>query len=217
MQQKPLHKILFRYCPLCHDAGVPFYKNTFFQCLNCGGIFRPEEHLPHPGKEKARYEQHNNDVDDSAYRSFVSPIFDAVKEHCSRSGKGLDFGAGTGPVISRMLKEAGYSLEQYDPFFFNNPRVLQAAYDYIVCCEVMEHFHNPDDEFALLERLLKPGGRLFCMTDLYRDDIDFRHWQYKNDLTHVFIYRKKTVQWIRDNIGFSSAEIHKRLITFHKL
>jgi len=31
--------------------------------------------------------------------------------------KGLDFGAGTGPVISKVLKDKGYCIAQYDIFF----------------------------------------------------------------------------------------------------
>lgn len=216
MQLKILQHYPIEYCPLCHHPGVPFYKNSFYECVNCGGIFRPEKHLPHPDKEKKRYEQHNNDVDDPDYRSFVKPLVTAVMQSYPPSADGLDYGAGTGPVISQMLEEAGYQTEKYDPFFLNKPGLLQRHYDYIVCCEVMEHFHNPDDEFTMLKQLLKPGGKLICKTDIYHEGIDFERWAYKNDLTHVFIYRKKTIWWIAENMHFSGVEIENRLIQFHK-
>ena len=45
------------------------------------------------------------------------------------------------------------------------------------------------------------------MTDLYDESIGFHKWYYKNDPTHVFIYQKKTIEWIKNNIGFSDVKI----------
>ena len=52
------------------------------------------------------------------------------------------------------------------------------------------------------------------MTYLYHDDINFDAWYYKNDPTHVFIYRAETIEWIKNHFGFSSVTIDHRLITF---
>jgi hypothetical protein len=52
------------------------------------------------------------------------------------------------------------------------------------------------------------------MTDIYNENIDFHKWYYKNDLTHVFIYHKKTIEWIKNNIGFDDVFIDERLIVF---
>ena len=128
--------------------------------------------------------------------------------------KGLDFGAGTGPVISKILQDNNFEIAQYDPFFHNHPELLKKRYDYIACCEVIEHFYNPRKEFQLLRNLLQPNGKLYCMTDIYDQTIDFEKWYYKNDPTHVFIYHKKTVEWIKDKFGFSDVTINDRLITF---
>ena len=128
--------------------------------------------------------------------------------------KGLDFGAGTGPVISKILKDNGFSIVQYDPFFHNYPNLLNDKYNFIACCEVIEHFYLPKQEFELLRNLLFSGGKLFCMTDLWDKSIDFHKWYYKNDQTHVFIYTKDTIRWIQKEIGFSSVTIDDRLLTF---
>ena len=90
--------------------------------------------------------------------------------------------------------------------------LLTRKYDYIVSCEVIEHFHKPDVEFSLLHKLLKHGGTLICMTFLYDEHIDFKNWHYKNDSTHVFIYRHKTIKFIADHYGFTNFEINNRLI-----
>lgn len=201
-------------CPLCHGRGDLFYRDCFFCCRDCLGIFKPTRFLPSPAAEKARYEQHNNDVNNLSYQRFVSPIVNAVKQDFCTDSIGLDFGAGTGPVISKLLTDAGYTLQQFDPFFCNQPEVLNAKYDYIVCCEVIEHFHNPHKEFTLLKQRLKPNGRLYCMTHLYTDEIDFANWYYKNDETHVFIYQRDTLMKIKGNYQFSELTITNRLSVF---
>ena len=169
---------------------------------------------PGPEEERKRYEEHLNDVTDVRYQNFVSPIINAVKTNFSTNSMGLDFGAGTGPVISKVLGDNGYKLKQFDPFFCNDTWALQLKYDYIVCCEVIEHFHSPSKEFELLKSLLKPNGYLYCMTHLYENTIDFDNWYYKNDNTHVFIYQRETLVKIKKLFKFSSLTIENRLVKF---
>jgi hypothetical protein len=115
---------------------------------------------PNSDKEKLRYEEHINDVENKGYQRFVSPITSAVLKDFSTDDKGLDFGAGTGPVISKLLEDKDYSLVQYDPFFHNFPELLKDKYNYIVSCEVIEHFYHPKKEFELLHSLIQPKGKL---------------------------------------------------------
>ena len=91
---------------------------------------------------------------------------------------------------------------------------MDEKYDYIACCEVIEHFYDPKKEFALLKKLLLKRGRLYCMTEIYDQNIDFGSWYYKNDPTHVFIYHKRTIDWINTEFSFSDVNINGRLITF---
>ena len=206
-------------CPLCSSHGIVFYefkKRLYFQCANCSGIFMDKNLRPDSEKEKLRYEEHINDVEDEGYQKFVSPITSAILKDFSSSDKGLDFGAGTGPVISKVLSDNNFSIKLYDPFFHNYPELLRDKYDYVVCCEVMEHFYHPKKEFELLQDLLQAKGKLYCMTDLWDKNIDFHKWYYKNDQTHVFIYHKNTIHWIKKHIGFSDVKIDGRLITFYK-
>lgn len=201
-------------CPLCHEAAKPFSSDNYFLCPECGGLFLDRHLYVDTETEKARYETHNNDVDDPRYRKFVSPITLAVLDKHTADDTGLDYGAGTGPVISVVLQERGYRIKQYDPFFHPYPDLLKSRYDYIACCEVIEHFHQPDDEFERLKSLLKKGGNLFCMTDLYYPEKDFENWYYKSDPTHVFFYQQRTFEWIKKRYGFSSVTINGRLIHY---
>lgn len=173
-----------------------------------------ESLIPDFETEKQRYLSHNNDIEDIHYQQFVSPIVEAVLGDFPPDNKGLDFGAGTGPVISKMLTDKNYDIKLYDPFFHNYPLLLEEHFDYIVCCEVIEHFHQPLKEFQLLKKILNRPGVLYCMTSLYHPGINFHSWFYKNDLTHVFIYQEETLEWIQHEIGFTKLMLNKNLIKF---
>lgn len=161
------------------------------------------------------YKTHNNDVNDIRYQEFVSPISNYVLNNFMPHHEGLDFGSGTGPVISKILQDNLFRIEQFDPFFSNKPELLERTYDYIVSCEVMEHFHSPDKEFALLNKMLQPNGALVCMTLLYDDEVEFQNWFYKKDPTHVFFYRKETIKYIAEKYQFNRYSISGRLIVFN--
>jgi SAM-dependent methyltransferase len=202
-------------CPLCKCESDQFYKDLFYICRDCKGIFRPAHHYPDPRKEKERYDLHRNDVFDEGYRHFVSPVTNEVLKCFLPKHKGLDFGSGPSSAVSRILEENGYDIKQFDPCFNNVRSLLKVKYDYVICCEVIEHFHYPEKEFAVLKELLQPHGVLLCMTFPFEDSINFNSWYYKNDLTHVFIYQKLTFEWIRNHFGFSGLDINDRLIIFH--
>ncbi len=169
-----------------------------------------------PAAEKNRYEEHNNNVTDPRYQKFVSPITEAVSATFPVTATGLDFGCGTGPVAAVELQKKGYTVKLFDPFFENHPENLQEKYDFIICCEVMEHFFDPRKEFQFLNELLISGGKLYCKTSIFNDDRDFGSWYYKNDPTHVFLYSPVSLEWIKDNLGFSDLKIEPKLITFTK-
>ncbi|MFD1095467.1 class I SAM-dependent methyltransferase [Salegentibacter chungangensis] len=174
------------------------------------------EYFISPAKEKQRYEEHNNDVTDKRYQDFVSPITSAVINEFPETAMGLDYGCGTGPVAASELGKKNYQIILYDPYFRNDREALTKLYDFIICCEVMEHFQEPAKEFRKLFGLLKPGGKLYCKTALYSPEIDFEKWYYKNDPTHVFLYTKKSLEIIRELFRFSDVEIGPDLIVFRK-
>ncbi len=169
-----------------------------------------------PEEEKKRYQLHQNDVTDPGYQNFVSPIVAAINNDYNASHIGLDFGSGSGPVITSLLLEKGYKVITYDPYFDSNNTALKNKYDYIICCEVMEHFYYPFKEFKLLSTLLNSKGTLYCKTNLYNQTIDFGSWWYKNDPTHVFFYTNDSLHWIKNRFKFKTLEIKENLIIFRK-
>ncbi len=206
-------------CSLCGSETSLFsevQERMFFKCCKCEGILLHPSYFLSADKEKTRYQLHQNDVTDLGYQNFVSPIIQAIFEEYENNHIGLDFGSGSGPVITTLLEKKGYNITSYDPFFAPNNKALKKTYDYIVCCEVIEHFYNPFKEFELLFSLLNPNGTLYCKTYIYDQSIDFKSWWYKNDTTHVFFYTKNTLQWITKRFGFKNIGIKKNLIALKK-
>lgn len=207
-------------CILCQTTMTKDLGNiqdiVYHQCNNCHIIFKSTDYFLDAATERDRYLLHNNDVNDPNYQKFVDPIIQAVLRNFDTNSKGLDYGAGTAPVITDMLLKKGFDIKKYDPFFHPDTSVLSKYFDFIVCCEVVEHFHNPSREFELLYRLLKPNGMIFCMTELRPDLNKFSEWYYKNDPTHVIFYSEKSMHWIKANYGFSEVEIFGRLSILKK-
>lgn len=204
-------------CLLCGSDTKEFKiwkEREFLQCTHCESLMVTLDSYLSLEDEKKRYEEHENDVEDIGYQTFVSPIVNEVLKHQKSDDVGLDFGAGTGPVITKLLKDSGYQIEIYDPFFANDQEKLKKAYDYIVCCEVMEHFHQPIKEFKTLRALLKPGGTLYLKTKLYGSHVKFDGWNYKNDPTHVFIYHEKALHYIKETFGFSEVILDGDMIIY---
>ena len=203
-------------CLLCKESTTRQLELApqFYHCISCSTVFRDSQFFISPEKEKERYLLHENDVANAQYQAFVSPIVTAVCNRFNPPSLGLDFGAGTGPVITELLRDKGYQMNLWDPFFHTDNSVLEQKYEFIVCCEVIEHFHNPTTEFQLMKRLLVPGGTLFCKTSLILKKISFEDWHYKNDPTHVIFYSEENLKWIQQHVGFSEVKIDEELLVF---
>lgn len=204
-------------CILCDSPNTSEYfqneRKCFLVCSDCTTVFRhPKTWITHAA-EKERYLAHHNNIEDKGYQNFVKPLVELVFSNFPNTAVGLDFGAGTGPVASELLKNKGFSMSLYDPFFHPNKAVLDQKYDFIICCEVMEHFHHPLKEFKLLKNLLKPQGKLFCMTNLWGGNPeDFETWWYKNDSTHILFYNLLNLKFIQERCGFNTVSTNRNVI-----
>src|SRR5665213_415801 len=100
-------------CPLCADPNsirLPV-SGEYYHCQVCDLRFLEPAHRLAPDEERARYETHNNDVDDPAYQKFLAPLFDAVKNKIRPGSSGLDFGAGPGPALAQMFTRNGFTMD----------------------------------------------------------------------------------------------------------
>lgn len=208
-------------CPLCKKDATRkeqrIHTILFLTCTICGTLYKHPQHYVDAVSEKSRYLAHQNNVEDRNFQKFVSPMVEAIVQDFPPEAVGLDFGAGTGPVITKLLNDIGYrNINLYDPFFYPDKKALLQTYDFIICCEVIEHFYDPHKEFFLLYSLLKPGGKLYCKTEVIPQNIDLKDWWYIRDTTHVIFYSEENLKWIKKNFGFTKMETDKDVIIFSK-
>ena len=208
-------------CPLCKtkESRALFYQDNqrdYHRCSVCCLIFVPPSQLPSKEFEKGEYDKHQNSPDDPGYRKFLSRLFAPVQAKINPHSHGLDFGSGPGPTLSVMFEEAGHKMSLFDPFYAPDNRVLTTQYDFLTASEVVEHLHDPARDLTLLWSLLKTGGYLGVMTKLALDKEAFSKWHYKNDLTHVCFFSKKTMEWLAETWKAELFFIGNDVILFQK-
>ncbi|HEX2092860.1 MAG TPA: class I SAM-dependent methyltransferase [Longimicrobiaceae bacterium] len=171
---------------------------------------------PEAAAEREHYGTHRNDPADPGYRAFLDRLAAPLAERLPPGARGLDYGSGPGPTLPVMLRERGFPMEVYDPFFAPDPTPLGRAYDFITCTETIEHFHSPADELDRLDRMLRPGGWLGVMTELFTGERAFGEWRYARDPTHVCFYRPETVEWIAARHGWALEVPGRNVVLFRK-
>ena len=206
-------------CPLCGGSSRPFFREGEREYLRCGACaltFVPARGHSDPARERERYAQHRNAPEDPGYRAFLDRLLGPLCAGLAAGSEGLDYGCGPGPTASRMLAERGFPVRDYDPFFAPDDGALRRTYGFIVCTEVLEHLRRPAEDFARLDGLLAPGGRLGVMTGVLEDDAAFPGWWYRNDFTHIAFYRPETLEWVARRFGWSLERPSRDAALFRK-
>ncbi|MBI9104185.1 MAG: class I SAM-dependent methyltransferase [Spirochaetales bacterium] len=187
-------------CPLCSENKIDFYFKDrireYFLCTNCGLVFVPPLFHLNMEEEKSRYDLHQNNPEDEGYRKFLSRFADPLCDRLKSGQTGLDFGCGPGPVLSILLKRKGYPMSLYDPFYYNDPSILENTFDFITATEVAEHFSSPGMEFKHLFGMIKRGGLLGLMTMMVSSKDAFGSWYYIQDQTHICFYSIRTFEYL---------------------
>ncbi len=192
-------------CPLCssnqteviHRDSHSKIDREYCRCAHCDLVFVPTQyHLP-PEQEKAIYDCHENSPNDPAYRKFLSKLAKPLQSLLKPGANGLDFGSGPGPTLSVMLREQGFNVSEYDPFYSPDQAVLSEHYDFITSTEVIEHLSQPKLIFEQLFELLDEQGVLGIMSK--RPPVaGIRNWHYTKDPTHISFYSEKTFSYIAE-------------------
>ncbi len=184
-----------------------------FRCVRCRLIFSDPADKLSPDKIRERYLLHQNGIEDKGYCEFLSRAIDLAAPFLTSGGRGLDYGCGPTPTLSKLLQARGHSVTDYDPLFFDTP--LAGSYDFIFSTECFEHFDEPKHEISKIVKLLKPGGMLTVMTELWDARTDFDSWHYTSDPTHVSFYAKETLAYITETFGLKQlASDGKRVFVF---
>ncbi|MDA9969420.1 class I SAM-dependent methyltransferase [Gammaproteobacteria bacterium] len=208
------------YCIVCNNQSAKSFQTsdtkTYWKCGNCLAKFLDPSLYIEAGIEKERYLEHDNRIDDEAYRSFLSRLANPLQKKLSVDDTGLDFGCGHGPALADMLQAEGFQIDLYDPFFFPDKKVFTKKYNFITCTETAEHFHNPHQEFNALDNLLSPGGWLGVMTCFLTTDEAFESWYYRRDPTHVTFYCEKTFEVIASQRNWQYEFPSKDIVLLQK-
>jgi SAM-dependent methyltransferase len=207
-------------CPLCTGARIDEFsrdkRRTFLQCGACGLVFVLPSQFLSKENEKHRYDLHQNSPEDAGYREHLKRLLIPLLSCLSPGSRGLDFGSGPSPTLSLLFEEAGYTMTIFDYFYEPDRAPLEKQYDFITATEVVEHLHNPGKELERLWACLKQGGRLGIMTKPVVDRDAFSRWHYKNDLTHVCFFSRKTFNRLAEQWKAEVTFVHDDVVLFRK-
>jgi hypothetical protein len=194
-------------CPLCRSEATELFskdvRRDYHRCSQCSLIFVPPAMRLALEDQALRYAKHENRRDDPGYVQFLLRLAHPLSVRLSPGAIGLDFGCGPVPLLGDLLTQMGFPTRSYDPIFAPHDALLDEQYDFITCCEVIEHVHEPNETLARLARMLRPAGTLAVMTRFYTPESPFDTWWYRRDLTHVCFYSAETMRWIAQQHGWS--------------
>ena len=208
-------------CIICKNQKAAIFTNIkqkrYWKCSYCEAIFLDKEFYLSSNDEYKHYLTHNNYVNDPRYKKFLSNLMLPLIERMKLNSIGLDYGCGPGPALSLMLREKGYQMFNYDPFFHPKKSNLLKKYDFISCSETVEHFHNPFYEFTRFNELLNDGGIIGIMTNFHSKENIFENWYYIKDPTHVVFYTKNTFLIIAKMFKWDCEFLNNNLVFFKKI
>lgn len=197
-------------CPLCLNSEwmsvVEGPDHRSYQlCNKCRIIFTDTNFYPTIEEERIRYLEHNNGPQFKGYVKFLNRAIVPALEFLESGMKGLDYGCGPVPTLSKILQKNGYICDDYDPVFF--PELdHNKQYDFIFSTECFEHFFYPAKELQQIKKILKQEGYLIIMTDKWKSLEQFKNWYYAKDNTHVTFYHEESLQFIAEKFGFEQIE-----------
>lgn len=197
-----------RICPLClrstASQAVPGADDREYSlCGECGLIAVDPRDLPTRAAEEAHYRTHENSIHNAGYVKFLDRVVEPLLPHLKPGMRCLDFGCGPGPTLSELVRRRGFDCDDYDPIFRDVP--ISPPYDAVFATECLEHFHSPARDIRRIIELLRPGGCLGIMTELWTDLDAFATWYYTRDPTHVSFYHARSLEFIRREYGLSGV------------
>lgn len=200
-------------CPLCDAPNCRLFfrdnRRSFHCCKVCELLFVPAAYHVSPEEEKKRYELHDNRPNNKGYVRFLEEIvkvIEVIEAPKSTDQKILDFGSGKHAVLGGLLQRKGFSIDSYDPLYALGREYLSKRYDILVIGEVIEHVRNLKDEILIIKNLVMQNGKLILRTKLYPSCEEFSAWWYKEDITHINFFARKSIEVFALKIGFKIVE-----------
>ena len=197
-----------RFCGFFTIKALFVRDRSYARCEQCGGITLDRKYLPGPDAEKARYDLHRNSLADAGYRAwlegFLDDTFRGIEAHDSRGATSirtvLDYGSGPEPALVALLRERGYQVRGWDPYYASDAHPAPDSADLVTCLEVAEHFFEPAKAFASIAATVRPSGWLAVGTHLV-PDTPFERWWYREDGTHVAFWTERAFELLAAEHG----------------
>lgn len=207
-------------CSVCGSNEIrPFMlvgDKYYWTCNVCKARILSCKHWLSKKEEFKYYQTHENISSDPAYQRFAAQLALPILDKLIPNSSGLDFGCGPDSALSAILRQHGHNMTVYDPFFFPDKNSLKKTYDFIVCSEAAEHFHQPAKEFKKFNSLLNENGWIGIMTNFQTENARFKNWHYRRDPTHVVFYRKETFEVIGKQFRWTAYFPSRNVVIFQK-
>ncbi|MEX0933581.1 MAG: class I SAM-dependent methyltransferase [Candidatus Paceibacterota bacterium] len=169
-----------------------------------------------PEEEKKRYTLHENSLEDVEYVTFLRRLLLPLETFLRRGDTVLDYGSGPEPVFAELVRQKGFDVQTYDPFFsllFSD----EETYDAVTSIEAFEHFHNPAKELKTIFLLVEPRGHIGVMTERHDRTTNFKTWYYTKDPTHVGYFSDTTFKWIESKYNLRRVYDDKERVLIWQL
>ncbi|MEX0966634.1 MAG: class I SAM-dependent methyltransferase [Bacteroidia bacterium] len=195
------------HCTLCLSQDLKKEvrgkdSRKYWFCDRCFLIHADEKYFLPAAEEKKRYLEHNNGIEQAGYVNFLNRAVNPALPYLNPEMRGLDFGCGPAPTISRLLEKHDIICDHYDPLFY--PALdADASYNFIFATECFEHFFYPSNEMKRLQLLLNKNGYLIVMTEIWESFDLFKNWYYTRDRAHVSFFHKKTMTFLESNFNWN--------------
>lgn len=218
-----LNSLTNMQCKVCKSDLITFedtkFGITYYQCKSCNFIFKGENYIPTPDDEVREYKLHDNTIENKGYVKMFNNFIDEAIDPFIKSGLTLDYGCGTGPVLSHLLKDKGFETKTYDKYFSHSSNYNEYKYDLITSTEVFEHFKNPLEDIKKITDLLKENGYLAVMTHLQeKSSEEFLKWYYRLEGSHISFYSYKTFVEVAKIFNLEIVYFNdKNIIVFKKI
>jgi 2-polyprenyl-3-methyl-5-hydroxy-6-metoxy-1,4-benzoquinol methylase len=213
---------LEQHCPLCEGA-TQHMEGFYIQCSSCDLVFKDSHQLLNQKEEKARYDLHNNDLNDENYIKYLNRMIEIVRknvrnDYFHEAKNILDYGCGPVKGYEFLLKnqKGSHYINSYDPYYFLEKAVLKESYDLIIASETAEHFNHPKIEIENWNQCLNQNGILAIRTELFDKTKDLNKWWYAKDPTHVVFYTLKTWEWFAHNCCYEILHMESPFIILQK-
>lgn len=209
-----------------------------FTCWAYDPIFYPDglaEAAAELGSSEKKIPSSLNSTQSEEDNSEIDQRSESTKIHDSEEGKRVGvspsvMGGNLDSEVKNVIAKRGQS-EFPNPSFNADSKsgsgtgkvldpidTLSEAFHVVFSTECFEHFHQPAQTISEIVGMVKKGGYLGVMTEMWTDLDRFSSWYYTRDDTHVIFFHEQTFDWLCGEYGLRRVwSDGKRVMIFQKL